>query len=116
MPSADSLTELASLAGRTLVTAVVTDAWEAARKGFARLLGRGDPDQVRRIERRQDETRSLLTGPAGTDRDLAYATLEAQWVTRLGDLLEEDPNAEVDLRALVEEIRAVGAHVIPQGF
>ena len=41
----DSLMELASLAGRTVVAAAATDAWEAARRGFARLLGRGDPDR-----------------------------------------------------------------------
>ena len=34
---------LAALAGNTVVAAAVTDAWEAARRGFARLLGRGDP-------------------------------------------------------------------------
>jgi hypothetical protein len=39
MPLAEALVALAALAGNTVVTASVTD----ARKGFARLLGRGDP-------------------------------------------------------------------------
>lgn len=32
--------------------------------------------------------------------------LEAQWTTRLADLLEDDPGVEADLRALVEQIQA----------
>ena len=43
MPLAEALVALAALAGNTVVTAAVTDAWESTRKGFARLLGRGDP-------------------------------------------------------------------------
>ena len=39
----DALLSLASLAGQTVVTAAVTDAWATAKRGFARLLGRGDP-------------------------------------------------------------------------
>ena len=35
----EGLIALASLAGNTVVTAAVTDAWEAARKGFAKLPG-----------------------------------------------------------------------------
>ena len=40
---AEGLMALAQLAGQTVVAAAVTDAWEAARHKFARLLGRGDP-------------------------------------------------------------------------
>jgi hypothetical protein len=36
----------------------------------------------------------------------ARAALEAQWVTRMRDLLEEDPGVEADLRTLVGEIQA----------
>jgi hypothetical protein len=105
MPLADSLMALASLAGNTLVAAAVTDAWEDARHGVARLLGRGDPDRAKVAERRLDETRSQLTAIGGADLEQAQAVLAAQWATRLADLLEEDPDAEADLRALVEQIR-----------
>ena len=47
---------LAALAGNAVVTAAVTDTWEAARKGFARLLGHGDPDKTKLAERRLAET------------------------------------------------------------
>ena len=106
MPLAEALIALAALAGNTVVTAAVTDAWESARKGFARLLGRGDPGKAKLAEERLAETRDRLTQAAGADAEQTRAALEAQWVTRMRDLLEEDPGVEADLRALVQEIQA----------
>ena len=54
-----SISDLATVAGNSLVAAAVTDAWEAARHGFARLFGRGEPDPA--MERRLTVTRSQLT-------------------------------------------------------
>ena len=106
MPLAEALIALAALAGNTVVTVAVTDTWEAARKGFARLLGRGDPDKTNAAERRLEETHDQLTQATGGDLDRVRAALEAQWTTRLADLLEEDPGVEADLRALVERVQA----------
>jgi hypothetical protein len=107
MPLAEAVVALAALAGNTVVTAAVTDAWESARQGFARLLGRGDPAKTKLAGERLAETRDRLTQAAGEDAEQARAALEAQWVTRMRDLLEEDPGAEADLRALVQEIQAL---------
>jgi hypothetical protein len=106
MPLVAALMALAVLAGNTLVTAAVTEGWEAAGKGFARLLGRGDPDQATAAERRLEETHDQLTQATGADLERVRAALEAQWTTRLADLLEDDPGVEADLRALVEQIQA----------
>ena len=103
---AEDLTTLATLAGRTVVAAATTDAWEAARRGFARLLSRGAPAQRGRVERRLDETRDELTGGKGA-LDQTRAVLEAQWATRLADLLTDHPDAEADLRTLVGAIQAL---------
>jgi hypothetical protein len=97
---------LAALAGNTVVTAATTDAWEAARRGFARLLGRGDPGQEQLAEQRLAETREQLTGAHDTDLEQARAALAGRWATRLADLLEENPGAEDDLRVLVQQIQA----------
>jgi len=97
---------LAALAGNTVVTAAVTDAWEAARKGFARLLGRGDPGTAQLAEQRLAETRDQLTRATGADLERTRTALESQWVTRLTDLLEENPGVEADLRALVQQVQA----------
>ena len=61
----EALIALAALAGNTVVAAATTDAWEAARRKFARLLGRGDPDKTKAAERRLEDTRDQLTKAAG---------------------------------------------------
>ena len=106
MPLVAALMALAALAGNTVVTAAVTDAWESARKRLAPLLGRGDPAKTKLAERRLAETHDQLVEANGADVERIRAELEAQWVTRMRDLLEEDPGVEADLRALVEEIQA----------
>jgi hypothetical protein len=103
---AETLTALAALAGNTVVTAATTDAWDAARRGFARLLGRGDPKQEQLAEQRLADTREQLTGAQGQDLEQARAALAERWATRLADLLEEDPGAEADLRAVVQQVQA----------
>jgi hypothetical protein len=102
----EALIALAALAGNTVVAAATTDAWEACRRGFGRLLGHGDAKKAALAEQRLAETRNQLTTAEGTDLERARAALEAQWTTRLTDLLEEDPGVEAELRSLVEEIRA----------
>jgi hypothetical protein len=89
-----------------VVTAAVTDAWESARKGFARLLGRGDPAKTKLAVERLAETHDQLADATGTNMERVRAALEAQWVTRVRDPLEEDPGVEADLRTLVQEIQA----------
>src|SRR5215831_18895905 len=83
MPLAEALVALAALAGNTVVTAAVTDAWESARKGFARLLGRGDPAKTKLADERLAETRDRLTQAAGEHVEQTRAALEGQWVTRV---------------------------------
>jgi hypothetical protein len=97
---------LGALAGNTVVAAATTDVWESARRKLARLLGRGDPDKAKAAERRLEETHDQLTNAAGADLERVRAALEAQWVTRLTDLLQDDPGIEAELRAVVEEIRS----------
>jgi hypothetical protein len=101
----EALIALAALAGNTVVAAAATDAWEAARHKFARLLGRGDPDRTRLAEGRLDQTRRQLQGVTGQELERAQAEWGRVWQVRLEDLLEEDPGIEADLRAVVQEIR-----------
>lgn len=108
---AETLMSLAQLAGLTVVAAAVTDTWETARRGTARLLGRGDSRKAQLAEQRLDETREQLDGLEGSDLEQASATLAMQWTTRLADLLEENPEVETELRDLVKEIQAA----LPEG-
>jgi hypothetical protein len=103
---AETLMALAALAGNTVVAAATTDAWEAARRGFAQLLGRGDPGRTKVAEGRLAETRQQLIAAAGQDLEQVRAALVERWAGRLTDLLEEHPDVEADLRALVQQIQA----------
>jgi hypothetical protein len=102
----EALIALAALAGNTVVAAATTDVWEAARRKFARLLGRGDAAKEQQADKRLEETRRQLEGVSGPELEQAQADLGRVWQVRIADLLEEDPGVEAELRALVEEIRA----------
>ena len=58
--SGDVLLALAQWAGQTVAAAAVTDAWEAVRGRFARLLGRGDARKAEVAERWLAQTRDQL--------------------------------------------------------
>lgn len=95
---------LAALAGNTLVSVAVTDAWEDLRHKIARLFGRGQPDPA--IERRLEETRQQLAGASAAQVGLVRADVAGQWKTRFADLLADNPDAALELDALVREISA----------
>ena len=61
---------LAQWAGQTVAAAAITDAWEAVRGRFARLLGRGDARKTQVAEQWLAQTRQQLTTtrrvPAGS--------------------------------------------------
>jgi hypothetical protein len=102
----EALLALAAMAGNTVVAAATTDAWEAARRGFARLLGRGDAKREQLADRRLEKTRQELAGLSGQELETARTELARAWQVRVADLLEEDPGVEAELRAVVEEVRA----------
>lgn len=100
------LVALALLAAETVVAAASTDAWGAAKRGVAHLLGRGDPDKEKLAEQRLDQTQQQLQAAApGQKREQAHTELVATWRTRLADLLEEHPDAAAELQDLVEKIQ-----------
>jgi hypothetical protein len=105
--SGDVLITLAQWAGQTVAAAAVTDAWEAVRGRFARLLGRGDAHKAEVAERWLAQTREqLAAGAPGTGLERARETQAERWTDRFVDLLDEDPGLEAELRALVEEVAA----------
>jgi Tetratricopeptide repeat len=110
---AKSLLALAALAGRVVVDAAAGDEWETAQRGFAQLLGRGDTKQARLAKRRLEETREQLIDAGAADAGLIRTALAVRWAGRLVDLLEENPDAEADLQALVQEFQAVSPAETP---
>jgi hypothetical protein len=102
----DSELTLAALAGQMVVDTAVSDGWETAEHGYARLLGRGDAGHTELAERWLKETREQLLGGAGVDMEMIRMALAGRWAGRWADLLEEEPGAEAELRDLVQQIQA----------
>jgi hypothetical protein len=103
---AGELVQLVELAGQTVVAAAATDGWGKAKAGLARLLGRGDDRRMQVLERRLEETRAELAGLSGAVLEARRAAQAAVWQARLGDVLEDHPDLEAELRELVTQIRA----------
>jgi hypothetical protein len=108
----EALTTLASVGGTALVTAMVTDGWEGIRARFASLIGRGRPAEIDTAGARLDLSRAVLEGLTGSDLERARTEQEIVWRTRLGDLLEQDPSVEAELRDFITETQK---HVLRAG-
>jgi hypothetical protein len=102
----ESLLTLATLAGRMVVATTSSGGQLLAEHEYVQLLGRGDPEQIELAERWLKETREQLSGGAGTNTELIRTVLAGRWAARWADLLEENPAAEPELRALVREREA----------
>lgn len=102
--------EAALASGATiLVNAAATDAWRIVRAGFARLFGRGGPADEAKAGRRLDE---LQVSVEQTDPEQRTDLLEREhgrWMTRLEDLIADDPAAIAELRDLVERLAGPAA-------
>lgn len=85
---------------------MVTDSWEGVKARFARLFGRGDAAQAEAAVGRLEQSRAVLAGLSGPGLERARTEQEIIWRTRLSDLLDHDPAAEPELRALVAEVQA----------
>ncbi|MEU0519915.1 hypothetical protein [Streptosporangium sp. NPDC006007] len=100
----EALTALAGAAGTGLVAAMTTDAWIEVKTRFGRLLGRGDSERQARQEARLERGRQELTSAAADQVEQVKAGQEAAWRTRFADLLEEEPERETQLRAVLDFI------------
>lgn len=98
------LVALAAAAGKALVGAMGTDAWRAVRGGVGRLFSRHANDKQAAIETQLDGNIALVEGADEPDR--ARAGLAPLWELELAALLDQHPDAEVELRQLIADIRA----------
>jgi putative pyrroloquinoline-quinone-binding quinoprotein len=86
---------LVQSAANALVSAIATDSWKAVKRAFAAVVGH---------ERQIDATRAELATRRGPDLARAQAELAREWVTRLRDVLEDQPGVAPDLQALLARL------------
>ncbi|SEG95210.1 hypothetical protein SAMN05216223_13265 [Actinacidiphila yanglinensis] len=99
---ADPLTALAMTGATTLVASMATSAWQSARSRTAALFHRGGEDE-RLVGTRLDRSAARVEGAAETDgvRDGQIG----RWRDDFEDLLRDHPEAEGELRGLIQEIQ-----------
>ncbi|MFF7021772.1 hypothetical protein ACFY97_12225 [Streptomyces klenkii] len=102
----EALEGLAAAGGSAVVGAAATDAWNTARAGVARLLGRGDHDQEQYAIERLDRTATEIARAADGGRQQLRDKLRNRWTGQLEILLEEHPEAAHELRELIERVQA----------
>jgi hypothetical protein len=98
---ADPVVDLAMTGASTIVAAMATSAWKAARDGVVRLF-RGRSDDLPAIEARLDDDAAVVERDEDTVG--ARADLAGAWKRQLAKMLNEHPEAAGDLRALVEQV------------
>jgi hypothetical protein len=97
----DPMTTLAMTGATTIVAAMATSAWGATRAGAARLFRRRG-GSLQAIEAQLDGDAAVVEQDEDTDG--ARQDLIGPWKRRLVTLLREDPEAETDLRALIDKV------------
>ncbi|WP_413798302.1 hypothetical protein [Streptomyces iranensis] len=100
----EAITALAGTGAGALVSAMASDAWQTGRNGVIRLFRREGDAQRASLEGRLDHHATLIER-AG-DPDQARQLIVGQWQLELVQLLTEHPDAESELRRLVEEIQS----------
>ncbi|MEF2526309.1 hypothetical protein [Streptomyces sp. CS62] len=94
------------MGGGTIVAAAATDAWQSTRGGVVRLFSRGDDQEEQRISGQLDRIPHQLEQASEAEQDQVRTALADRWRVKLAELLEEYPELEGELRALVEQVRA----------
>ncbi|HEX8631271.1 MAG TPA: hypothetical protein VF755_24190 [Catenuloplanes sp.] len=102
---AEEMLALAGAGGTALLGAVATDAWGLTKRGFARVLGRGDQDRIAVVEERLERTRTAVEA-AGPEAQRVRLEQQAAWVGRLEDLLADHPDSADELRELLRQVCA----------
>jgi hypothetical protein len=104
----DDLGNLAQSAATALVTAITPDLWKAVKRGFEAIAGRD-----RKLRDRLDATRTALADKRGTELEAAKSVEVTRWVTRLEDLLTNDPGKERALRDFLAYLASLGVSPVP---
>lgn len=102
----EALAALASAGGTAVVSAMVGDGWNAAKKRLAQLLGRGDPARIAELEERLGRHRDELAQLAGEELERAQILRAETWRAQLVDLLEESPDTATSLQEWLADIGA----------
>lgn len=98
------LEALALTGATTVVAAMATEAWQAARTGTTRLFHHGGQAQQDAVEARLNANAALAA--RAPDMDRARQGLVPVWQLELEELMRRHPDAAGELQALVDQVQA----------
>jgi hypothetical protein len=101
----ESIAALATAAGTTLVTAMATDAWQAARTGIARLFSRTGTASQAAVEEQLDRHQEMVV--RAEDPDQVRQRLVAGWQAEIELMLQREPDVAPSLASLLEEVQRI---------
>jgi hypothetical protein len=101
---AHEIEALAMVGAAAIVSAMATDAWAAARDRTVELFRHHSPERQAEVAT-QLEANAALVARAG-DAERARGVLVGPWQVELEEFLARHPDAEEDLAALSDRIRA----------
>ncbi|MEU2098391.1 MULTISPECIES: hypothetical protein [Streptomyces] len=81
---------------------MATEAWTQVRGRLARFLGRGEDDEV--IDAELEESREELIAARRNGDEDGAADVAAEWRIRIRRALRDNPEAEQELRAILDEL------------
>lgn len=99
----DALATLAMTGATTVVAAMATSAWDAARTGVLRLFGRGAAEPAA-IEAQLDGNNALVA--RAEDGERARQSLVGSWRLQLEELLQQHPDVAGELQDVVADVQA----------
>ncbi|MFF3374575.1 hypothetical protein ACFYXF_16720 [Streptomyces sp. NPDC002680] len=100
----EALAGLAAAGGAALVGAMATDAWQTARTRFLQLLGRDHRRDC--IEGQLEAQADVVERTTESHQEEARAALLPAWQFQLADFLQQHPEAEQELRQVIEQVRS----------
>ena len=100
----EAIEALAMTGAATIVAAMATDAWTAARDHLAEFFGHHSPDRQAGIEAQLKANAALVTRAGDVDR--ARKALIGPWQLELEDFLTRHPDAAEELSTLTAQIQA----------
>lgn len=103
--TAEELGELAQQGAISLVAAMATGAFQAARSGIGRLFGRLGQERQTAVEAQLDDQEDLVAQADSAGRDEVRKALAPVWGLKLARLLKDQPAAEHELRELLAHIQ-----------
>lgn len=101
-PLEAELTALAASGATAFVGLMATEAWNQVRGRVARLLARGEDSED--VDAELEESRAELMAARRSGDEDGAADIAAEWRVRLRRALRDNPEAERELRSLLDEL------------